>query len=257
VPTSLPLEPAKGVHLSVIIPAYNEAGRILPTLAAAVEYLAKQNYAWEIVVADDGSTDRTVLTVRAASSILGRGYQEESQVRVLDPVVNRGKGAAVRFAAQRARGDLILFTDADGSTPIQMVERLMRARGERHADVAIGSRAVEGANVENKSGLRKILSAGLRRYSTLVLGLSQADTQCGFKLFTREAADRLFVAQQIDGFAFDLELLYLAKRGGLTVVEVPVEWTDDKDSRVSPVKVAFEFVRDSVRIRRLHGRAFA
>ncbi len=224
--------------LSVVIPVYNEAERIVPTIASIIAHLAGSGLEFEIIVSDDGSTDGTPGLVRSL---------DLRNVVLLDPRVNRGKGAAVRAGVQAAGGALVLFTDADLSTPIEEIDAMLDAI--RDVDVVIGSRAVLGAEETEKSGLRRLFSWGARLLTRLALGLEVADTQCGFKLFQRHAARDLFGMQRIDGFSFDAELLFLARRLGLRVREVPVRWVDAPGSTVRPVRVAAAFALDVVRMR--------
>lgn len=224
---------------SVVIPTYNEEWRIVPTIGAIATHMSTLTTNWELLIADDGSTDTTVELV----SELGL-----ANLRVIPAVANAGKGDAVRRGVLAATGDIILFADADQSTPIEQFERL-RAELDRGADVVVGSRAASGAEVENKSFARKIFSTGLSLVVKGVFQIPVADTQCGFKMFTRDAAYRLFERQLINDFSFDLEILYLARKLGLSVAEVPVQWIDAPGSKVNPTKVALEFVRDLVKIK--------
>ena len=233
-------EPASlSPELSIVVPAYNEAERIVPTLISIAARMIDVTTDFEIVVSDDGSTDDTPQLVRS----LGL-----RNVIVLDPGVNRGKGAAVRAGVRAAHGHQILFSDADMSTPMREVAAL-QARLADGADVAIGSRAAAGASEQSKSALRRVFSWGWRKITRVGLGLDIADTQCGFKLFTREAATALFDAGRVNGFSFDAELLYLASRFDYAVAEVPVEWFDAPGSKVQPGRVALQFLRDLVGIR--------
>ncbi|MFK8022842.1 MAG: glycosyltransferase [Ilumatobacter sp.] len=225
--------------LSVVVPAFDEARRIVPTLVSIASALLEQGLEFEIIVSDDGSRDGTPDLVR------GLGWRN---VVVLDPGVNRGKGAAVRDGVLAANGRRILFTDADMSTPMRELPELLR-RLDAGADVAIGSRAADGAVERSKSSVRRLVSWGWRRTARLGLGIDIADTQCGFKLFTREAAHELFGASRIDGFSFDAELLFLAARADHRVDEVPVEWFDAPGSKVRPLAVALGFLRDILAIR--------
>lgn len=231
--------------ISVVIPAYNEEWRILPTIGAIAHEMAEREDSFEMIVSDDGSSDDTKRLV--AELNLPNLVLIESE--------NTGKGGAVRRGALAARGDYILFADADQSTPIQQFDALFAPLEAGTAQVAIGSRGADGAEVANKSLKRKILSQGLNSIVRIGFGIKQKDTQCGFKLFTREAAHDLFGRQRIDGFSFDLELLFLANRQGYTVAEIPVEWIDAPGSTVDAAKVAVQFLKDlvTIRLRSLRG----
>lgn len=226
-------------EISVVIPAYNEEWRILPTIGAIAVEISARGVAWELIVSDDGSTDRTRDLVR------GLGLPN---LRLLESP-NTGKGGAVRRGMLAARGRYVLFADADQSTPIEQFGRLLDRITVHGADVVVGSRGADGADVAHKSVLRTILSAGLNAIVRIGFRVPLADTQCGFKLFTRDAAQTLFRMQRIDGFSFDLEVLFLARRRGMRLAEVAVEWIDAPGSTVDPGKVAVQFLRDLVRIR--------
>ncbi len=224
---------------SVVIPAYNEEWRIVPTIGAIATHMSSLGHPWELIVADDGSTDTTVELVQDLGLV---------NLRLLIADQNGGKGSAVRRGMLAASGELVLFADADQSTPIEHIESLVQEIDAGH-DVVVGSRAADGAEVANKSLARKVFSSGL---SLLVRGLFRipvSDTQCGFKLFTADAADLLFRRQLIDEFSFDLEILYLAGKFDLTTTEVPVTWIDAPGSKVDAAKVAAEFLRDLAIIR--------
>jgi dolichyl-phosphate beta-glucosyltransferase len=224
-------------ELTVVVPAYNEARRIIPTLASMT--IGLEGWDYEILVSDDGSKDDTIAIVRR----LGL-----PRVRVLVADRNRGKGAAVRNGVLAAQGRRVLITDADLSTPISELNKLW-AKVDAGADIAIGSRAAEGAEENNKSFVRKFVSSGSRFAVRRLLGLKVADSQCGFKLFDTEKAKPLFQRQTIEGFSFDVEVLYLAQREGQEIAEVAVEWFDAPDSKVQPFKVAKRFAADLVGIR--------
>jgi len=221
-------------HYSVVIPAYNEAERILPTIGAIAAQVSLLGEPWELIVADDGSTDETVSLVQD----LGL-----ANLHVLVADRNRGKGSAVRRGVLAARGQIILFADADQSTPIEQFQAL-EAQLLNGADVVVGSRAAAGSDVANKSMSRKIFSTGLSVIVRGVFRIPVADTQCGFKMFTADAARKLFRRQLIDEFSFDLEILYLARKFGMSTEEVPVSWIDAPGSKVDAAKVAIEFLRD-------------
>jgi dolichyl-phosphate beta-glucosyltransferase len=227
-------------RLSVVIPTFNEAERIVPTLAAIAVHISRSGLDWECIVSDDGSTDGTAAIVEDLAL---------ANLRILRAPHNRGKGAAVRAGMLAARGDLVLFCDADNSTPIDELDHLMSKLEHGTSDVVVGSRASAGASVANRSNLREALSRGLQWLVRLMIRTNVRDTQCGFKLFTRTAAQSIFSHQRLDGFAFDLEVLYLARRFGFGVSEEPVRWFDAPFSKVNPLIEPFRFLRDVVRIR--------
>ena len=222
--------------LSVVIPAYNEAARLPPTLERVRAYLAQSGLSHEILVADDGSTDATAEIARASgATVLGGGE-------------NRGKGHATRRGMLAARGARRLMTDADLSTPIEDLALLM-ARLDEGYDVAIASRALAGARIEvrqpaYREGMGRLFNLLVR--AVAVPGLH--DTQCGFKLFTAAAAEQAFGPARLDGFSFDVETLFIARRRGLRIAEVPVTWRNDAASRVGPLN-GFRAFADLGRIR--------
>ena len=226
-------------RVSVVIPAYNEEWRILPTVGAIATHMCSRGEPWELIIADDGSTDTTVSLLQDLRF---------PNMTVLVAAKNTGKGDAVRRGILAARGEFILFADADQSTPIEQFDRLME-KIDAGYDVVVGSRAAAGAAVSGKSALRKVLSRGLHLMVSVGFGIEIADTQCGFKLFTAPAARSLFNLQVVDGFSFDLEVIYLAGRLGLSTAEVPVEWIDAPGSTVDAAKVSLQFVADLVRIK--------
>jgi dolichyl-phosphate beta-glucosyltransferase len=229
------------VDLSVIIPAYNEERRIGPTLERVAAYLASRRWRSEVLVVIDGSRDRT-------AEIVGR-VATDVPIRVLDSGVNRGKGSCVRRGMLEARGDLRVFSDADLSTPIEEVERLaaMVAAGY---DVAIGSRHLPGSRVEvRQPWWRQTMGRGFNACTRRLVMTGIRDTQCGFKLFSADAARCIFPRQRIERFGFDVELLWIARRLGLRVAEIPVTWVDDPRSTVRPISDAARMLVDLVRIR--------
>lgn len=201
------------IDLSVVIPAYNEVKRIVPTLTNAITYLKDNNIVGEIIVVDDGSTDSTALAVTGLAD------------RYLKLPTNTGKGAAVRKGVLAASGNNVLIMDADGSAPITELDELYRARGK--ADIAIGSRHLAGSVIHIKQSLlRQLLSYFGNLFIRLVLRLPYTDTQCGFKLFTAPAAKAIFKQALIDRWGFDVEILKIAQIMGYKVVEVPIAWHD-------------------------------
>jgi glycosyltransferase involved in cell wall biosynthesis len=226
-------------HLSVVIPAFNEAERLPQTLARVRAFLDARGAPYEIVVADDGSQDATAERARAAG---GPG------LIVTRSVHNRGKGDAVRRGMLLATGARRLMTDADLSTPIEELARLEDALDAGH-DVAIGSRAVQGARIEVRQGGFREGAGRLFNWLVRLLALPGVhDTQCGFKLFSAQAATTAFERARLDGFGFDVEALFLARRAGLRIAEIPVVWRNDAATRVSLLKGAAGFL-DVVRVR--------
>lgn len=227
---------------TIVIAAYNEENRLPDTLAKIRDYLARTGQEAEIVVVDDGSTDNTADVVRRVAERM-RGLRLISYPR------NRGKGYALRTGVVSARGRMILVTDADLSTPIEELESL-RSQISRANDIAIGSRALPDSEiVEAQPPWRRGMSHFFKR---LVKGLvidDFHDTQCGFKLFRAEAAKDLFGKARIDRFAYDVEILALAREQGYRVVEVPVKWKNSAASKVRPVLDSLQMLADLVRIR--------
>jgi dolichyl-phosphate beta-glucosyltransferase len=235
---------ARAPGLSIVIPAFNEARRLPESLERLRKWLAEGPHRHEIVVVDDGSTDGT-------SEVARRNGGEELVLLRHSP--NRGKGYAVRRGMLAATGERRLMTDADLSTPIEELPRLM-AELDRGADVAIGSRAVEGARIEiHQPAYREAMGRVFNQLVQILLLPGLKDTQCGFKLFTARAAKESFGACQLDGFSFDVEALFVARRLGLRIVEVPVVWRNDEASRVSLGGGGAAFA-DLIRIRRLARR---
>lgn len=230
-------------YLSVVIPAYNEAERLPATLKATAAWLLAQGMSYEVLVVDDGSTDRTREIVEAM-----RG--ELSHVHLIESSPNQGKGHVVRVGMLTARGQVRLFMDADNSTPASELPKLLRAI-ELGADVAIGSRRTPGACFQAKPPLyRRLWSRLANRVVQAVLLDGIHDTQCGFKLFTAAAADATFQRCRTPGWGFDLEVLGLARRLGCRIAEVPVVWSDDRRSRIRPLRDACRITREFLRIRR-------
>jgi len=208
-------------ELSIVVPAFNEAARLPVTLEHLAGFAAAADWSVEVIVVDDGSTDATAACAEAAGA------------RVVRHQGNLGKGAAVRSGMLAARGSFRLLTDADLSTPIDEVYRLLVGLAAGY-DVAIGSRAVAGATLEVRQSRWR--EAAGRLFNRLVRSLvlpGIRDTQCGFKLFTAAAAIAAFTPARLTGFAFDVEVLGNARRAGCRVVEVPVTWRNSSDSRVT------------------------
>jgi glycosyltransferase involved in cell wall biosynthesis len=230
--------------LSIVIPAYNEAARLPPTLDAVCRYLAARPWRFaEILVVDDGSTDGT-------GALVAEAAKQDPLFRLLRNPGNRGKGYSVRHGVLEARGDWVLFTDADLSTPIEEMEKLRQAVCGGRALIAIGSRAIDRTLIEvHQPGLRESAGHFFNLFMRLVTGLPFRDTQCGFKLFEARAAREVFRRQVLNGFGFDVEALYIARKLGYPIAEVPVRWSDVAGTKVSLARGIDAFA-DLLRVRR-------
>ena len=238
-------KPVGGIRLSVVIPAHNESLRILPYLTHIAPYLGRRGDSHEIIVVDDGSTDKTAAAVKQLQT-------SQPAVRLIQLPGNMGKGAAVRAGMREARGELRLFADADGATPIQELERL-EAAIKAGADLAIGSRplAARDSRFTVKARVHRSVLGSLFNLVVRSLGLHGiTDTQCGFKLFRAPSAQDLFSVMHVNGYGFDLELLYLAQRRGYRIAEVPVNWADQPGSKVRVFRDGFRMLREMLAIRR-------
>jgi dolichyl-phosphate beta-glucosyltransferase len=226
----------------VVIPAYKEEKRLRVSLPRILEYLQGCDYAWEILVVDDGSPDRTS---EAAKELLAG-----SPHTVLRNEPNAGKGASIRRGMLESRGAHALFTDADLSTPIEDVER-MWSEIEKGADVVFGSRTLpESELIVRQPFVREM---GGRVFNVLVRMLvlgGFSDTQCGFKMFTRRAANIVFPLQKMDGFVFDVEILAIAKEAGLKLRDVPVRWEDSPVSTLNPITDGLKTYADLLKVRK-------
>ena len=236
------LTTASALDLSIIIPAYNEEQRITPTLEATAQFLAAHPGTWEIVVVDDGSKDGTVALCEQLAERI-------PNLRVIASKPNRGKGSAVRIGMLGARGRIRVMCDADGSMPATELPKLL-APMLAGADVAIGSRYVAGASAHTQPLYRRLWSRLCNQVIQRTLVPGVRDTQCGFKAFSDRAAQDLFSRATIDGWAFDLEVLAIAKRLGYDVRECGVQWQDDQRSRVSPWKDMWKVIREAIVIKR-------
>ncbi len=234
-------------RLSVVIPAFNEAARLPRYLDEVVGFLEGRGESWEVVVADDGSTDDTGAAVRVPAA-------RHPGLRLLPLGRNQGKGAAVRAGMLAALGARRLFADADGATPIAELKRLEPALATG-ADVVIGSRALRDPSVTVRARPHRVMAGRVFNGLAARLGVrGVADSQCGFKLFTAAAAEALFGALQTSGFAFDVEILLRAQALGYRIVEVPVNWADQAGSKVGVLSHGPGMLLQMLRARRRIGR---
>ncbi|KKP39487.1 hypothetical protein A2130_02385 [Candidatus Woesebacteria bacterium GWC2_33_12] len=238
----------ENIYLSIVIPSYNEENNIRTgSLSGMVDYLKEQDYLWEILVVDDGSTDKTAeLALKFAKT--------HKNIRVLKEP-HRGKGGSVIAGMLKANGDIVVFDDMDQATPIDQLEKILPKFQDSY-DVVIGSRAGrEGAPL-----IRKMMAYGFAILRNLILQLPFKDTQCGFKAFNRVASQKIFKKLQIFNekqetrgasvsAGFDLEVLYIAKKLGLKIAEVPVVWHHKEGTKVNPIKDSWEGLRDLLKVK--------
>jgi dolichyl-phosphate beta-glucosyltransferase len=227
---------------SIIIPAYNERQRITESLDRILAHVAKEQWSAEVLVVNDGSRDNTAEIVQEYS-------KSNKAVRLIENPGNRGKGFSVRNGMLHALGDVLLFTDADLSSPIEEASKLFSAIAGG-ADVAIGSRWIDSKlQTERQPVYRQFFGRMFNLLLRMILGLKYKDTQCGFKAFTREAATTIFSRQKIDRWGFDPEVLYLARKFGYEIREVPVEWGHDTRSKINPLVDGSKMFVEMLRIR--------
>jgi len=231
------------MYLSVIIPAYNEEKRLPKTLEAIDDYLRQQSYDYEIVVVNDGSKDTTAAVCEGMSSVI-------KNLKLIDNKENKGKGAVVKQGMLEGQGDYRLFVDADNSTSIDQIEK-MWIEFKNGYDIVIGSRDVKGAVLDPPQPFLRqiILGEGFKLFRKIIIGLWKIqDTQCGFKCFKREAAEKIFPKCKINRFAFDPEILVIAKKLGYKIKETPVLWKNDPESKVK-AKSMLNMAMDLLKIR--------
>ncbi len=227
-------------ELSIVIPAYNESSRIVPTLKSAISHFTSQNIHFEIIVVDDGSTDDT-------SDICTQVLSSKDH-KIIQLSQNKGKGFAVKTGVLESKGRYILFCDADGATPFNQYQALRNAM--LFSEIAIGSRYKDRSTVEKKQPLyRIIISRTVNIIAQIFLIEGISDTQCGFKLFRNDAGKKIFEKQKIERFAFDIEFLMLAKAQNYRITEIPVIWIDQDGSKVNGIRDGIRTLRDFVLIK--------
>lgn len=230
-------------YLSLIIPAYNESGRVQKTLETVKAYLETTGHSYEIILVDDGSTDGT-------GALMRDSVADDDSIRVISYDKNRGKGYAVRQGVLAAHGEYIAFSDADLSAPIAELQKLFYSGIDKGYDIAIGSRAVKGAHITGHQPFyREIGGKTLNLVVRLLAVRGIHDTQCGFKLFRGDAARAIFEKCFLNGWGFDIEVLYLARRMGFTIAEVGVEWSHGEGSKLHPLQAGLQVLRDIVKMR--------
>ena len=234
--------------LSIVIAAYNEESRIGESLLKIKDYLDEKDNDYEIIVVDDGSTDNT-------RQVAADYKSEITNLKVIGYPINKGKGYALRQGVFASKGEAVLLTDADLSTPIDELARLLPLIADRAYEIAIGSRALKASKILKKQpwwrqGMGKIFN---RIVKILVLD-DFNDTQCGFKLFSGNAARGLFKCGRINRFAYDVEILALAKERGYRILEVPVKWINSPESKVNPIFDSLQMLFDLIKIRLRMGK---
>jgi len=229
-------------ELSIVIPSYNEELRLPATLERIAAYIAVSWRSTEVLVVDDGSNDRT-------AAVAEEFREKIPSLRVVSNGVNRGKGFSVKHGTQEARGNIVLFTDADLSAPIEEADKLLNAL-EDNFDVAIGSRAMDRSLISvHESAFREFAGIIFNKIVRIILRLPFVDTQCGFKAFRRERCRIIFEQQRIERFGFDPELLYLARHHGLRAVEIPVRWAHSPATKVNMLRDSVQMFIDVFTIR--------
>lgn len=229
-------------RLSVVVPAYNEERRLGPSLEKICRHLDSKRWPYEVIVVDDGSSDRTAEVVRQAA-------RRHPSIRLIDNVFNLGKGASVRNGVMEARARAILFSDADLSTPVEELDKLLPLLGPQ-ADMVLGSRALAGSMVRKRQPLyREWMGKTFNFFVRMLAVRGIHDTQCGFKLMTRELGHRIFPLQRVPRFGFDVEMIFLARKFGYRLAEVPVAWENSPESTVNPISDASQMFFDLLQIR--------
>jgi len=237
-----PADPGTTPDLSIIIPAYNEEQRIIPTLQSIAAFLHSDRIIAEVLVVDDGSRDGTARCVEEMVNSF-------PQLRLVRNPGNRGKGYSIRHGFAESRGRRVLMSDADLSTPIEEIHKLLPFLVSKGYGGAIGSRAVDRSTVEVPQGwLRRTMGKTFNRLVRMLTGLPFRDTQCGFKLLDREAFLPIFRVARVDRFSYDVEILMLARRRGIGIAEIPVIWRNSPQSKVNFARDSVQMLGDIVRM---------
>ncbi|MEK7845778.1 MAG: dolichyl-phosphate beta-glucosyltransferase [Nitrospinota bacterium] len=231
-------------YISIVIPAYNEEAVIKKTLEKVAEYLEGRYPSYEIIVVCDGCKDNT-------AGLAEQAAKANKRIRVLSRNANMGKGFSVRQGCLEAKGDYIIFTDADLSTPIDEIEKLLKWLEEGY-DIVIGSRAIKESDIQiHQPWYRETMGKTFNLFVQVIAVKGIKDTQCGFKGFKKEAVQPVFTRQTINGFSFDVEVLYIATRLGYKIKEVPIRWLNRAESKVNPLTHPLQMLTDLIRIRML------
>jgi dolichyl-phosphate beta-glucosyltransferase len=237
--SSMPEGPAT-CFLSIVVPAYNEEKRLPDSLPRIIQFVQQQEYSIEVIVVDDGSTDRTADIVRE--------FQKQAPFITLLQVDHGGKGHAVRAGMMQAHGEYLFLCDSDLSMPIEEVTKFLPPALDGY-DLAIASREIEGARRYDEPGYRHLMGRVFNLIVRLLTVRGIQDTQAGFKCFRRDATRQLFPLQTIDGWGFDVEILFIAQRHGMKIVEVPINWYYKNRSQVRPIQDTYNMFREALKVR--------
>lgn len=238
------------LHITLVIPVFNEQERIAKTLYSVKDYLSQQPYSSDVMIIDDGSNDLTSEVVRVVD-IYSEEVKEQSSGILVENIKNVGKGYSIAKGLLMAKGDIIAFTDADCSTPIEEIEKLINKINEGY-DVVIGSRNLKASNVIDRPALRAVLSKSFNVCAGVLGLMSVSDSQCGFKAYRREVARDVAQRQKTYGYCFDVEHIHMAKKLGYKVAEVPVSWKHDDGSTLSLLNDSLMMFLDLLKIRWIH-----
>lgn len=245
---NIPLLNTPILSLSIVIPAYNEENRIGPTLRNAVSYLNSKGIHYELLVVDDGSTDRTSMVSREIATELS------ANIKVIPFPENQGKGAAITKGILESLGHTVGFMDADGATPVEELEKVLYFL--KDADIAIGSRALYSSDSTVKTvWYRKFLGRVFNSVVNIIALPGIKDTQCGFKFFQRSAAQKIFPLLQTKRFGIDVEILYVARKFNLKIKEVPINWTNIPGSKVNLLKDSVQMFFDMLKVMARHSKS--
>ena len=235
------------MFLSIIIPAYNEQERLKISLGKLYQYLINKDYDYEIIMVDDGSSDKTCETV--FESMLAKA----GKIIFLNNGENKGKGFSVKRGILHSTGEFVLFSDADFSTPIEELDKLFSCLKNGY-DIVIGSRSIKGANITVRQPFYREMMGKSFNFLVQIIALRGIqDTQCGFKLFNGQCAKNIAQELKIERFGFDVEMLYLAQKKNYKIKEVPVTWINSPTSKVDPIRDSWKMFRDLLAMKRLHG----
>lgn len=246
---SHPPAPDASPYLSLIVPAYNEEKRLPATLERIATYLGGRDFSYEMIIVDDGSRDNTNHVVRE----FGASHPWSRLLQYVDDhgtAINRGKGFAVRAGILASKGRDVLFSDADLSTPIEELEKLLPPLSRGDCDIAIASRSLPDSNLAvHQPWHREAMGRTFNFFVRRAIHTDVSDTQCGFKAMRGDVARRLFALARVDGFGFDTELIFLAAKKGLRVREIPVTWRHVEESRVNPIAAPLQMMRELLEVR--------